>query len=403
MRLAFISGRESTGGAARAAIRLHDALARLPGLELRHFTGQVGRPGAGAVCFTQPGRLRTLARALGCTLGDARAHRRNLLRLLRDFQPDAISLHNLNPWTRVGFGREIVPELAALAPVVWRLPDEWPVSGCCCYTDFCERNGRACVWTAQQSTPPGPAGAQARRERDALAALGSRLTLVSPSTWLATRARTHFGGHLRVEHILSGLDLAFWKPLPRAAARAALDLPPDAFLVFAAADRLSLRLKGMSELLAAVSRAHLPHLRLLTAGSLSSADLAAWPAQTHHLGPVHDDRVLRLAYAAADLVAVPSLAENLPGVAVEALACGIPVAAFAVGGLPDLVRPGETGWLVSPGQVEPFAQALRDACALAVDARGDLAQRCRRFAEEHFDAHARARDHLQLLRPGPFP
>ncbi|MFO1520896.1 MAG: hypothetical protein U1G05_02435 [Kiritimatiellia bacterium] len=76
--------------------------------------------------------------------------------------------------------------------------------------------------------------------------------LASPSSWLAGVARDTFGARLRVEHILSGLDLDFWKPLDRAAARLALGLDAGGVLVLAVAERLSLRLKGAGELLAAL-------------------------------------------------------------------------------------------------------------------------------------------------------
>lgn len=409
MRIAFISGLESSGGAARAAIRLHDALSALPGVQLRHFTGRADRPGGGAVCFTTPGRFRGIVdatvRAAGW--GDAGAiqrwrasvHRRNLLRLVGGWAPDVIHLHNISPWTGVGFGREIVPDLARIAPVAWRMPDMWPVSGCCSYTSFCERGGRECLWEHRRRDPASAEERRIRAERVALEGLGPRLVLVSPSSWLAAIAREEFGGKVRVEHILSGLDLGFWRPLDRAAARAALGLPAAGFLVLAIAERLSLRLKGAGELLQALARCGDARPRLLTAGSLREDDRRLFPAGTEHLGAVNDDRVLRLAIAAADVVAVPSLADNLPGVVVESLACGRPVASFAVGGLPDMVRPGETGWLARGMDAESLAVAFRQAAGLSPAEAAALSARCRAFAEREFDADRQAGRYLQLFPP----
>ena len=65
--------------------------------------------------------------------------------------------------------------------------------------------------------------------------------------------------------------------------------------------------------------------------------------------------------AAADLVVLPSRREGLPLSALEALALERAVVATAVGGTPDVVRPGETGWLVPPEQPGALATAIVEA------------------------------------------
>src|SRR5208337_789073 len=67
---------------------------------------------------------------------------------------------------------------------------------------------------------------------------------------------------------------------------------------------------------------------------------------------------LAILFQAADLVAVPSYSESFGLVALEAQACGTPVVAAAVGGLPVAVRDGITGTLVSGHDVDQWADAL---------------------------------------------
>ncbi len=63
-------------------------------------------------------------------------------------------------------------------------------------------------------------------------------------------------------------------------------------------------------------------------------------------------------YKKADLFALPSLAEAMPNVVLEAMGSGLPVVASRVGGVPELVKQGQTGWLVPPGKPEALAGAL---------------------------------------------
>jgi glycosyltransferase involved in cell wall biosynthesis len=70
---------------------------------------------------------------------------------------------------------------------------------------------------------------------------------------------------------------------------------------------------------------------------------------------------LRDRYAAADVVALSSNQEGQPTAVLEAFACGRAVVATAVGGVPEVVHPGETGWLVPPRNRGALAAALADA------------------------------------------
>ncbi|MFO8059517.1 MAG: glycosyltransferase family 4 protein [Bacillota bacterium] len=71
-------------------------------------------------------------------------------------------------------------------------------------------------------------------------------------------------------------------------------------------------------------------------------------------------------YRGADLLTVPSRTEGAGLVISEAMSCGLPVLASAVGGIPEMVRHGETGWLVPPGDLGALSAAL---IALAGDGR----------------------------------
>lgn len=179
----------------------------------------------------------------------------------------------------------------------------------------------------------------------------------------------------RVDVVHPGVDLEVFTPGDRSAARAALGLsgigegPLVAFV-----GRIQ-PLKAPDVLLRAA--ALLPGLRVLVAGGASGSGLAAPDGLARlaaDLGMA--DRVIFLppqsreqlvnVYRAADLVAVPSYSESFGLVAVEAQACGVPVVAAAVGGLPVAVADGRSGTLVDGHNPARWAAAL--AALLDADA-----------------------------------
>jgi glycosyltransferase involved in cell wall biosynthesis len=94
-------------------------------------------------------------------------------------------------------------------------------------------------------------------------------------------------------------------------------------------------------------------------------------------------------YPDLDLAVVPSHSENCGG-AVEPLLCGVPVVATNVGGLPDLIRDGETGWLVPPKNPEALARAILDALQDKQEARRRAVEG-QKLVRELFDVERTAR------------
>jgi glycosyltransferase involved in cell wall biosynthesis len=88
--------------------------------------------------------------------------------------------------------------------------------------------------------------------------------------------------------------------------------------------------------------------------------------QVRITGWIGSDAVRREILAARALV-LPSFAEGLPMVLMEALALRRPVITTAIAGIPELVRPGENGWLIPAGSVDDLAQAMADCLARTPD------------------------------------
>lgn len=150
--------------------------------------------------------------------------------------------------------------------------------------------------------------------------------------------------------------------------------------------------KGFPVLIDAVAQAlpALPDLRLTLVGD--GALRRALEAQVHRLGLTNavtfagwqDESGVRAALAAAQALVLPSFAEGLPVVAMEAMAAGRPVIGTLIAGLPELVTP-ETGWLVPAGDARALAGALAALAATPPDRLAAMGRAARRRALDRHD------------------
>jgi glycosyltransferase involved in cell wall biosynthesis len=308
-------------------------------------------------------------------------------------------LHNLHGGIGAGWSPRLLEVAAEAAPVAWTFHDMWPLTGRCAYSYGCAKFVGGCdaacpTPTQYPALPPGRI-AGAWRERHQIVAAAPRLAGVAPSRWMQKQAQAGIWAGRRVEHIPHGLDLGLYRPTDRAEARRALDLPADGPLVLVAMPHLADPRKG-ADLLKALSAA--PGQRPLRLIAMGAGRLPAGEGvDILPLGYVADEARRALAYSAADLLLHAAPEDNLPLTVIEAMACGTPAVALPVGGLPDLVRPGVTGWLADGVGPQSLAAALAAALS-SLAANRDLRTTCRATAEAEYGLDLYVERHLALYR-----
>jgi glycosyltransferase involved in cell wall biosynthesis len=189
-----------------------------------------------------------------------------------------------------------------------------------------------------------------------------------------------------VYSIPNPIDLTKFVALPQDQARLRLHLPLNKKLFLFGSAKLADARKGFDFLKAAFAQAG-PEARnweVIVYGHSSPADLAAAaPVPVHSVGFLKNDEDLSAAYAAADAMVLPSVADNLPNTVMESLACGTPVVAFATGGIPQLILHGQTGWLAPVRDVASLAQGLQWAAHTGLS-NLEMRHRCREYVRARY-------------------
>lgn len=400
MRPLLLNTTDLHGGAAIATYRLHQGLRRIgvdSSMLVQHKTSsdvKVIGPESKLV------KLTALARPYLDRLPVETYRHRDRSLFSPAVVPDSLAgrVARIDPdlvhlcWITAGFVRiETLRHLRR--PVLWTLHDMWAFTGGCHYDNGCGRYREAC------GTCPVLGST---RTMDLSSRVWSRkrrswkqvpITIVAPSRWLADCARaSSLFGQSRIEVLPNGIDEARYKPADRTQARAACNLPQDKQLIlFSAMNATSDPRKGFQFLLPALqqmaSEGWGEGTELVVMGASQPQDGVELGIKAHYVGHLHDEISQALLYSAVDVMVAPSVQENLSNSVMESLACGTPVVAFDIGGMPDMIRHRSNGWLAQPFLASDLARGI--CWVLEDEARhASLELAAREYALAHYRLEA---------------
>lgn len=400
MKVLQINQSDIAGGAGIAGYRLHQALLA-QGIESNLLVGRKLSSDPNVELLGRKGIVdRSLVfagQAIGLNYVLGRSGRR-LARHPSVTQADVLNLHNLHTgYINYLFLRPLIRS----KPTVLTLHDMWAFTGHCAYSFDCERWRQGCGQCPDKAAYPAVFIDNTRLEhRLKRHVFGEgNLSVVTPSRWLAALARDSLLGKHPVECIPNGVDLAVFRPLDKAQCRAILGLPESVMVLCFAAEYLNDTRKGgalLIEALRRLSKEAKSSLCLLTFGH-SMQELQGLGIHTVEMGYLGSDRLKAVVYSAADAFVLPSMADNLPLVLQEAMACGTPLVGFDAGGIPELVRDGVTGRLAAKGDVDSLAAAISQTMEDATTRRAMGAQ-CVAVARQEFDIALQVERYTGLYR-----
>ena len=418
MRIVHLSTSDTAGGASRAAYRVHTGLKGL-GHDSRMLTFKKWSVDPTVTGFK-----------LSTGILDRLRVRRRLRQITTDFakyadtrppgaepfaddrtpygdQPlrvmpecDIINLHWVAGFVDHQPFFDVFAERFPRVPLVWRLADMAPATGGCHYDRGCGKFAAKCGACPElgSKTENDLSRQIWQRKHDALARVSDNgMHIVATSRWVAEVAsQSSLLGRFNRTIIPNALDVSVFQPRDKGFSRDLLGIPRNAKVVLFAADSSKHPRKGFAQLTEALEGIRgVDNLTLVSVGGGKPEIGGNIPLI--NIGKVDDDRILSIAYSAADVYVIPSLQEAFGQTVIESMACGTPIIGFASGGITDTVRPGQTGLLAKTGDVGELRQAIVD---LLQDEAGRqrMAETCRSIALAEYALPMQARQYETLYK-----
>ncbi|MFY0255900.1 glycosyltransferase [Chitinophaga sp. 30R24] len=406
MKILFINKYENSGGAAIAAQRIAEGLLRYYHTQ-NHFLVGMPHTAASNVTVTRPGMVRhvierginVISNKLGLQYLYFPFSTPAILRHAQAFQPDVISLQNIHGGY---FDAALLPRLSQIAPIVWTLHDMWALTGNAAHTFGDTSWKQARVGESEHKRSPAmglPTGNYLIRRKQRLYA-ASNLHIVSPAWWLYQMTQeSPLTREKPLYHIPNPIDTAYFRPLDKAAAREALGIPAQARVITFVSERLfNSEFKGGADLLRILQMLddqleEEVHLLMIGKDQL--------PGTFRHLkciytGYVKDTHKMMQCYSASDIFFYPTRADTLPNVLIEAGSCETACITFNVGGCGEIVKDGQTGYVIAPGD---YAQFVAGTLALLQDKAlcEQFGKAARFFVEQYFGMETVAAQYYRVF------
>lgn len=308
-------------------------------------------------------------------------------------RPDVLHCHNLHGGY---FDLRALPWLCQQVPVVVTLHDAWLLSGHCAHSFDCERWRRGCRECPDLTIYPAikrdATAYNWHRKRDIYAR--SRLHIVAPSYWLIEKAKqsilTQAIETTRV--IPNGVDLGVFRPGDQKEARKLLSLPENATIVLLIAHNLFKDYDTMEAALSRLDEKNGEELIFVCLGK-TGADKSVGQGHMIYRGFERKEERMVLYYQACEIYIHAAKDEAFGLTITEALACGVPTVATAVGGIKEQLEDGVNGFLVPPKDFEAMASRVRQ---LLIDKElyRRVATKAAESARRRFELNQQVEDYL---------
>ena len=284
---------------------------------------------------------------------------RKFVQWVKNYNPDIIHLHNLHGYyINIRLLFDLLKELNK--PVIWTLHDVWPFTGHSAYCDAvnCNKWIKGCGHCPQLHVYPKAYIDRSKtnwKKKKTVFCGVKGMSLVVPSEWLANLVKNSFLNDYPVTIINNGIDVSRFHKI-KTSKRVGLKLE-DKIVVLSVATVWN-NMKGFSDFIK-LAKLLDDRFRIVLVGGMTDKQEKELPLNIIHIGKTQNiDEMVEL-YSMSDAFVNLTYCDTYPTVNLEAVACGIPIVTYAVGGSLEIAKQ-YGGIAVNRGDVKSVAQVLHN-------------------------------------------
>lgn len=285
-------------------------------------------------------------------------------------------------------------------PIIWTMHDSWVFCGAEHHPNILENDTRFITGYTRTNKPKTTVGTDICRktwQRKKKAWKDCRFHFISPSNFeknmLGESALFH---HHECEVIPNIIPDTIFRPLGKDALREIYGIPVHKKVIGFGAVSMQgneKSIKGELLLLKALQKINNANdYYFVIIGNVADSFVDKIKISVFTTGFISNQYILASIYNVCDVFVCPSLLENLPNVCLESLFCGIPVAAFRTGGIPDIVEHKKTGYLAEPFEVEDLYRGI----TYCLENYAELSRNALQKAKIDFNAEMIVKKHIKL-------
>lgn len=321
---------------------------------------------------------------------------------VKGIQPDIVHCHNLHGGY---FDLKALTRISLEYPLVLTLHDAWLLAGHCAHSFTCNKWRAGCRKCPDITIPLAlqrDGSAQNWKVKRSIFQKSS-FNLVTPCNWLMERVEQSIvnEGIISKTIIPNGVDQTIFHPGNQSLARIDLGLPENAIVILFAANGIKVSVwkdyPTLHKVICSISKEKLPKKVIFIALGDNSPSEKFGNTEIRYIPHIKNPEIIAKYYRASDIYLHPARAETFPLTIIEAMSSGIPVIASAVGGIPEQVEEGITGFLTPVGSVDQMVdsivQLIRDG-----NLHESLGKNAERIAKEKYSLELQTDRYLNFYK-----